>query len=190
MKSYASDILLANIKQGDQRAFRILFEKYYRPLCLYLQSFTLDMDTSQDLAQNTFVDFWNKRQEIEVRTSVKSYLFRMGYNLFLNSLRLKKKQEILLEELKWQALEEEDQNPEDHLKEATEKLKKIVETLPPRRQEILQLKMQGYKYQEIAGRSNVSVKTVESQMRIAYIKIREGFKDGLFLTWLLKRSES
>lgn len=178
------DLFLAQIKQGNQKAFRVLFEKHYRPLCLYLRTFTPDMDTAQELAQNAFIDFWNKRNEIEIQTSVKSYLFRMGYNLFLNSLRTKKKQETLLEELKHQALEEEMQKPEDHLMDATERLKKIVETLPPRCQEILQLKMQGYKYQEIADQLDLSIKTVESQMRIAYIKIREGFKDGLFLMLL------
>lgn len=180
-----NDLLLAQIKQGNEKAFRVLFEKHYRPLCLYLRSFTPDMDTAQELAQNAFVDFWNRRNEIEIQTSVKSYLFRMGYNLFLNGLRYKKKQETLLEELKREALEQEMQRPEDQLKEATEKLKKIVETLPPKCQEILQMKMQGYKYQEIADQLDISVKTVESQMRIAYIKIREGFRDGLFLVLLL-----
>ena len=56
----------------------------------------------------------------------------------------------------------------------------------PRCQEILQMKIQAYKFKEIADQLDVSVKTVESQMRIAYIKIREGFKDGLFLMLLFK----
>ncbi len=179
-----NDLLLAQIKQGNEKAFRVFFEIHYRPLCLYLGTFTPDMDTARELAQNTFVDFWKKRNEIEIQTSVKSYLFRMGYNLFLNGLRLKKKQETLLEQLKRQAIDEEGERPESDLEEATERLKNIIEILPPRCQEILQLKMQGYKYQEIADQLDLSVKTVESQMRIAYIKIREGFKDGLFLMLL------
>ena len=185
-----NQLLLAKIKQGNQQAFEVLFKNHYPPLCGYLRSFTPDMDTAQELAQAVFVDFWNKRNEIEIRTSVKSYLFRMGYNLFLTGLRKKKKQDTLLEELKYTALQEEEQRPEDQLIEATERLKKIVETLPPRCQEILKLKMQGQKYQEIAERLDISIKTVEAQMRIAYIKIREGFGDGLFLMLLLGRERS
>lgn len=183
-----NELLLAKIKQGNEQAFKAFFDANYKPLCVYLRSFTPDLDTAQELAQAAFVDFWNKRNEIEIRTSSKSYLFRMGYNLFLNRLRKKKKQESLLEDLKYKALQEQNERPEDHLKEATERLKKIVETLPSRCKEVLELKMQGHKYQEIADILNISVKTVEAQMRIAYIKIREGFGDGLFLMMLMRKN--
>lgn len=176
--------LIADIKQGNEPAFKTLFDKYYRPLCAYLRSYTPDFDTAEEIAQQTFVKFWNKREEIEIHTSVKSYLFRMGYHSFLKTIRQKNKRTNLLEELKYKALEEEEQRPENDLQAATERLKKIIETLPPRCQEILRLKMQGFKYKEIADQLNISIKTVESQMRIAFNKIREDFKDGLIL-WII-----
>lgn len=176
--------LLIQIKQGNQRAFKIFFEHHYPALCTYLRIFTPDMDSAQELAQAVFVDFWSKRNEIEIHSSLKSYLYRMGYNLFLNGLRKRRMQASLLEELKFEALKEEEQQPEEQLSEAVERLKKIIETLPARCQEILKLKMQGLKYQEIADSLNISIKTVEAQMRIAYIKIREGFGDGLMLVML------
>ena len=181
------DHLLAEIKQGNERAFKTLFEKYYRPLCAYLRSYTPDFDSAEELAQTTFVKFWNKREEIEVHTSVKSYLFRMGYHSFLKTIRQKNKRTSLLEELKYKALEEEEQRPENDLQAATERLKKIIETLPPRCREVLTLKMQGLKYQEIADQLNISIKTVEAQMRIAFNKIRDDFKDGLILWIILNR---
>jgi RNA polymerase sigma-70 factor (ECF subfamily) len=49
------------------------------------------------------------------------------------------------------------------------------------------LKLQGLKYQEIAEQLDLSVKTVEAQMRIAFTKIREEFKDGLLLWIMLHR---
>ncbi|MDN3724162.1 RNA polymerase sigma-70 factor [Aequorivita sp. SDUM287046] len=179
-----NDRLIADIKQGNERAFKTLFEKYYRPLCAYLRSFTPDYDTAEELAQITFVQFWNKREDIEVHTSVKSYIFKMGYNSFLKTIRQKSKQSTLLEELKFKALEEEENRPENDLQAATEHLKKSIQTLPPRCQEILKLKLEGLKYQEIADQLNISIKTVEAQMRIAFTKIRDDFKDGLIL-WIL-----
>ncbi|AFL79635.1 RNA polymerase sigma-70 factor, Bacteroides expansion family 1 [Aequorivita sublithincola DSM 14238] len=178
------DHLIADIKLGNERAFKSLFEKYYRPLCAYLRSYTPDFDSAEELAQTTFVKFWNKREEIDVHTSVKSYLFKMGYNSFLKTIRQKNKQSTLLEELKYKALEEEENRPENDLQAATERLRNIIETLPPRCQEILKLKLEGLKYQEIADQLNLSIKTVEAQMRIAFTKIREDFKDGLIL-WIL-----
>ena len=179
--------LLADIQKGDERAFKELFQKYYKPLCAYLRSYTPDLDSAEELAQTTFVKFWNKRNEIEVHTSIKSYLYKMGYNAFLKTVRQRNKQFNLLEELKYKALEEEEQRAENDLQAATERLKKIIETLPPRCQEILKLKLEGLKYQEIAQQLNISIKTVEAQMRIAFIKIREDFKDGLIL-WILLKS--
>lgn len=178
------DHLIAAIKQGDEPAFKSLFEKYYGPLCAYLRSYTPDLDTAEEIAQQTFVKFWHKREAIEVHTSVKSYLFKMAYHFFLKIIRQKNKRTGLLEELKYKALEEEEQRPENNLQAATDRLKKIIETLPPRCQEILRLKMQGFKYQEIADQLDISIKTVEAQMRIAFNKIRDDFKDNLIL-WIL-----
>ena len=57
------------------------------------------------------------------------------------------------------------------------KLKVIIDELPPKCREILLLnKRDGLKYKEIALKLNVSEKTVESQMRIAFKKIRAAFK--------------
>lgn len=173
--------LLDEIKDGNADAFKTLFEKYYEPLCAYLRSYTPDLDSAQEIAQTTFVKFWNKRMDIEIHTSAKSYIFRMGYHAFLKTIRQNDKHSTLLEELKQQAIEEEENRPQTDLIEATVRLRKIVDTLPPRCQQILRLKLQGFKYQEIADKLDVSIKTVESQMRIAFIKIREGFDDRLFL---------
>ncbi|WP_339813618.1 sigma factor-like helix-turn-helix DNA-binding protein, partial [Zunongwangia profunda] len=46
-------------------------------------------------------------------------------------------------------------------------------------------KMEGLKYKEIADKLDISVKTVESQMRIAFQKIRESFKNEEIILWML-----
>lgn len=180
--------LLTEIRNGDEKAFKKLFLKHYQPLCAYLRSYTPDFDSAEELAQTTFVKFWNKRSEIVVHTSIKSYLYKMGYNAFLKTVRQQNKKTTLLEELKYKALEEEEQRTEDELQAASLRLQKIIETLPPRCQDILKMKMEGLKYQQIADQLNISIKTVEAQMRIAFIKIRENFKDGLIL-WILMNSQ-
>ena len=61
----------------------------------------------------------------------------------------------------------------------------MIEQLPDRCQEIVKLKMEGLKYREIAESLGLSVKTVESQMRVAFIKIREDYKEDLLLFVLM-----
>lgn len=87
--------LIAQIKEGNTLAFKQFFDRYYRPLCVYVCNFTNDMPSAEDLVQLVFVDFWNKRESITIQTAVKSYLYKMAYNQFLTSLRKKKERSHL-----------------------------------------------------------------------------------------------
>ncbi|NKI26929.1 RNA polymerase sigma-70 factor [Arenibacter sp. 6A1] len=178
--------LIEGIKNGDQSAFKLLFDTHYQALCAYLQGFTSDLDTAEELVQLTFVSLWRKRKTIEIHTSIKSYLYKMSYNLFLQSLRQRNKEHTFLEDLKQEALQEVFETTDIDREDYTNRLKKCIEQLPERCQEILNLKLRGLKYKEIADELGISIKTVESQMRIAFTKIREEFKDGLILFFLLK----
>ena len=177
--------LLTQINKGNTLAFRQFFDRYYRPLCAYLFNFTNDNHAAEDMAQLVFVDFWNKRDTIEISSSVKSYLYKMAYNQFLTSLRQKKKEASVLEQLKYEALQTIAVPTEAELEQKNQRLWHVIEQLPERCQEIVKLKMEGLKYREIADTLGLSVKTVESQMRVAFIKIREKYKEDLLLFLLV-----
>ena len=177
--------LIAQIKEGNTLAFKQFFDSHYRPLCFYLINFTNDNPAAEDLAQLVFVDFWNKRDTIEIHSSVKSYLYKMAYNQFLTSLRQKKKEASILEQLKYEALQTITVPTEAELEQKTQRLWRVIEKLPERCQEIVRLKMEGLKYREIADTLGLSVKTVESQMRVAFIEIREDYKEDLLLFLLV-----
>lgn len=178
--------LIIQIKKGNKLAFKQIFDSYYRPLCYYLMNFTNDKDLAEEMAQLVFVDLWNKREAINIHSSVKKYLYKMAYNQFLDSLRRNKKEASILEQLKYEALQEITPPSEEDLQQKSERLWRIIEQLPERCQEVVRLKMEGLKYKEISVALGVSVKTVESQMRVAFIKIRKDYKDDLLLFLLLR----
>ena len=63
-----------------------------------------------------------------------------------------------------------------------DKLDRILSVLPPKCKEIFLLsKLNGLKYQEIADKQDISVKTVENQMGKALKLIREQLKSGIFM---------
>ena len=177
--------LIGQIKEGNTLAFKQFFDRHYRPLCSYLVNFTNDNHAAEDLAQLVFVDFWNKRNTIDIRSSVKSYLYKMAYNQFLTSLRQKKREATVLEQLKYEALQTIAVPTEAELEQKSQRLWRVIEQLPDRCQEVLRLKMEGLKYKDIAETLGLSVKTVESQMRVAFIKIREDYKEDLLLFLLM-----
>ncbi|MCR8668732.1 sigma-70 family RNA polymerase sigma factor [Aestuariibaculum sp. M13] len=173
--------LIAQIKTGNKLAFKQLFDNYYETLCLYLVNFTNNKQAAENLIQIVFINFWNKRSSIEINSSVKNYLRKMAYREFLMDLRKNKKEASILETLKYDALIEANVPTEEELANKNERLLFIISQLPDRCQEVLILKMDGMKYKDIAEKLEISTKTVESQIRIAFNKIRKEFKNELFL---------
>lgn len=173
--------LLLKIKKGDRKAFKQFFHLHYHSLCLYLQQFTKDWDTSQSIGQVVFIKFWTRRKDILITTSVKAYLYRMGYNQYLMRKRQENKEADLIDRLTYKALQEYHELSPQEMEQKSKRIKKSIAKLPKACREVLTLKMGGATYSEIAEELNISVKTVESQMRIAYIKLREDLKDALVL---------
>ena len=72
--------LITQIVQNDQAAFEVLFRKYFKPLCLYVQPLLSSFDQSEEAVQQTFIKIWEKRQTIRIETNPAAYLKRCVYN--------------------------------------------------------------------------------------------------------------
>ncbi|MBD0824962.1 RNA polymerase sigma factor [Aestuariibaculum marinum] len=165
------------IKNGDEIAFKTLFDRYYKRVVAYILTVSKDQDLSADIGQQAFITLWETRDNLDTSKSIKSFIFKIAYNKYIDHCRKTKKKETFLDELKNNSLQL-ITDDEDIIENKLKKLKQLIEDLPERCREILKLnKIEGLKYKEIAEYFNISQKTVESQMRIAYQKIREGFED-------------
>ena len=79
------------MKSLDKAAFEELFRSYFTPLCSFAQKFVQDADEAKDIVHQVFINLWNKRDVIDVNTSLKSYLFQGVQNRSLNFIRDNKK---------------------------------------------------------------------------------------------------
>lgn len=172
-----NDISLANaIYNGDSNAFKIFFKRYHKPLLAYITTFTNDSKEAEDIVQQAFITLWEERKRLKKNVSPKSYLYKIAYNNYINQYRKNKKYNSFINEFKTFALQEYLIEVDDDVR--IKKLMTLVNSLPPRCQEILKLsKQDNLKYTEIAERLKISLKTVDAQLQIAYKKIREGFKN-------------
>lgn len=178
--------LIQAIIKGNTLAFKTVFEKYYQPLVAYITTFTNDVHLAEDLVQQAFVTLWDRRSSLNVNKSTKSFLYTIAYNAYIDHYRKQKRRDTFFDDLRLQALQEGIPEDTELMDARIAKLKSIVEQLPPRCKEILELnKLEGMPYKAIAETLGISLKTVESQMRIAYRKIREGFEeDPMFLFFI------
>lgn len=178
--------LLNDFCNSNKTAFEQIFRHYYQPLCVYASRILLNDEEAEELVQDFFVKLWEKRGQIKIESSIKSYVFRSVKNLCLNKI---KHEQIKLQHAKHVISESEQSDFSDQFVEVD--LQKDIENsiaeLPEKRRQIFLLsREEGLKYREIAERMNISVKTVEVQMGLAIKTLRDKLKKyNFFLFFLL-----
>lgn len=169
------------IKAGDRNAFEMIFRTWYKPLCNYAHSFLQDKDESEEVVQNTLVIVWEKRLQISVETSLRSYLFRSVRNSCLNAIKHRK---VVREHEKYAVRNSPVAEAQTGQKIISSELeKRIAEAmlvLPEQCQLVFRMsRLEELKYSEIAEQLGISVKTVENHMGKALRIMREELKDYL-----------
>ncbi|UCC49171.1 MAG: sigma-70 family RNA polymerase sigma factor, partial [Gemmatimonadota bacterium] len=92
-----SDVaLLSRIQEGDTGALEIVLERYWAPVVGYVATILGSRDAAEDVAQDTFVRLWERRETWKLEGSVRALLFRMARNLAIDELRRRSAQERTL----------------------------------------------------------------------------------------------
>jgi DNA-directed RNA polymerase specialized sigma subunit, sigma24 homolog len=134
-----NDLLLLNrIKNGDVQAFEKLFRSYYKPLCYYADSFLNDMDSAEEIVQNLFYLFWKDRADLQIRLSVKSYLFQSVQNKAFSYLKHLQVRDVYRDKVAQEELETSSFSPVDELeyRELESKFTSLLQRLPERQRRI------------------------------------------------------
>ena len=155
--------LLEKIISGNEAAFDELFREYYRKLVYFSMNIVKNKDSAEEVVQDLFVAFWEKRKKLQLKVSLKAYLYRAVYN---NSVQFYKKQQRFVHNDTELAKELPDHYI-DLLEQAEleERIYKTIEQLPEKCKEIFKLKrFEELKNREIAEQLQISIKTVETQM--------------------------
>ena len=166
--------LLKAIKKGDKNAYSLLYAEYYNKLCKYVYSLSGRYKQAEDVVQDTLIDIWIKRDKLNINTSLNNYLYRSVHNRFINLHKKNLRKKMLIDMLRLEAVVELEGLEKGHKEMRLLALEKVIEQLPPKRKDIFTLsKLNNYKHKEIAAMRNISISTVESQIRKAMIFIRE-----------------
>ena len=171
------------MKAGDQLALKSVFQMHYAPLCRFAMQWTADKDESEEIVQKLFVDIWEKRNELSIELTLKSYLFAAVRNRCLNYIKHKKV--VALHQRN--ARHESPQLLEiSNLDEVSKSLEEAIQSLPEQCQRVFRLvKMDGKKYAEVAEELDISIKTIENHMTKALRVLRIQMRDYLpLLPWL------
>jgi RNA polymerase sigma-70 factor (ECF subfamily) len=83
--------LIARAREGDDRAFGALLERYERVVAATAIGMLGDGDEADDVGQETFIRFHRALASFRGDSSLKTYLVHIAMNLSLNALRRRRR---------------------------------------------------------------------------------------------------
>ncbi|MEJ5960933.1 sigma-70 family RNA polymerase sigma factor [Pedobacter immunditicola] len=170
--------LLDAIKADDRSAFEIIYNKYWSRLYLSAYNILRDKQIAEDIIQDIFVQLWFKRSKSNIE-NLNSYLYTSVRFQVFKTIRDGKVKVNLMDHAD-QLIISEDIESAIHLKEVNRRLEESIELLPQKCKEIYILNRKQYlSAKDIALRLNLSPKTIENQLTIAFRRIRSSMADLL-----------
>ena len=173
--------LRKGLKEGNKEIFEEIYRQYYSPLCFYCRRYVGDIEEAKEIVQGLFLKIWIKRNELDINTSVKSYLYRAVQNYALNHLYQQKvKQKYIIDRVHFPKQSSENGQIKLEEEELKKLIKRAVLKLPDKRRKIFELsRYENMKYSQIAEHLTISVKTVEAQMSKSLKYLRLVLKEYL-----------
>lgn len=177
------------IKFGNQKAFKILFDRYFPSLIATASYYLQDENECENLVQDIFLNIWLKKEVLEIR-DFKSYLRAAARYHVYKVIRSKKLAGSVI--FTDENLENESayafNNGEEWLNVSALKtqISGYLRMLPKRCREIfLMSREENLTNSEIAEKLNISKRSVENQITAALHHLRVNIKNYLFISGLV-----
>ena len=160
--------------------FEKVFKANFKNLHAYAYTIVHDDIMAEEMVQNVFCRLWEKREQIQIRESVGAYLYRSVYHESLNYLKHLKVRDAYQKYMISHMAESDNAAYEIELGELEDRLGVALLELPEKCRTIFQMsRFEELKYQEIADKLEIPVKTVENQMGKALKLLRLKLVDFL-----------
>lgn len=154
-----------------------LFHEHYSFFCKAAFQIIEDHEAAKDIVQNFFLYCWEKKSTLKIQGSFKSYSYRAIRNASLNYLkragRVNYDSDYILQAAdKLGYPSEMDALSVEH--EQDQLLWNTIDQMPEKRKEIFLLSQkEGLTYAQVAKKLDISVNTVKTQIKLAYVFLRK-----------------
>jgi RNA polymerase sigma-70 factor (family 1) len=194
-EKYDDQILLSLISQGDENAFKSLFERYRNQIFTHLYKITKSSESAEEMVLDVFLKLWLGREAIIEIKDIEAFLFRVARNKGIDFIRAARRDPLRRTEL-WDLMQEAASNESADknllLKNTRNAIDMAVQQLSPQRQIVYLLsRKQGLSNGEISKKLGLSRLTVRNHLAASLSFIRKYIKsdDILLLFGLFWSSE-
>lgn len=186
MYDQLSDIeLTALLKEGDHSAFAEIYNRYWKKLLTLAANKLDDFSEAEDIVQQLFVTIWERRKELEIVTTLSSYLaVAVKYRVYKALARISRTMHYSDDQANEAALDILDDSTQQWLEfhEVKQRLSLLVDSLPEKCRLVYQLsREQGMSQKQVAEELDISEKTVKNHMNRAYKTLKTGLRN-FFIT--------
>ncbi|ANH82218.1 hypothetical protein A8C56_15730 [Niabella ginsenosidivorans] len=173
MKTKISEWVINMAERDHHESFEQLYRYFSPGLLAYVTTIVGDREAAGDLVQDLFFSIWNNRRSLSAVGNIGHYLYSSIKN---NAIRYVNKRNrtapVANEDLERITLDA--TNPELSFiaREQLQQLQSVINELPYKCRLVFRLvKEDGLKYKDVAQLLEISVKTVEAHMTLAYSRI-------------------
>lgn len=166
--------LIAGIKQGDARDFKILYDKYSAKIHGAALRFGLEHEDANEIVQEVFVRIWLRREQIDETLSLNAYILTITKNLLI-----KRSRKLAYDALYKHHLRERNScfssKTEEEIiySDLEQHAGRVIDGLPGQQKEIFLLsKRDNFSNKAISDKLGISLRTVENQIYRALKKLR------------------
>ncbi len=172
--------LMLQYKDGDSRAFEVLYSRYRLPMFRYLQNQCGNAAIAEEIFQDVWMNLVRARERYEVTASFKTYIYRLAHNRLIDHYR-KQKHGVPSSYDEHEGLLNMNEtanhvSPQRHVavEQQVDKLLDAIAQLPEAQREAFLLKEEtGLSVEEIATMTDVKPETAKSRIRYAMNKLKE-----------------
>lgn len=188
--------LVKRVKTGDQRAFKLLVERYQRKIYAVALGMVKDREEALDIAQEAFVKVYRYLDHFKGDSSFYTWLYRITANICIDALRKKAGthgEHVELDEALQMDTAEANigalgsrlgTNPQKSAlrKELAQKIQEALATVPEKHRAILLLReVEGMSYEDLARTLKIPKGTVMSRLFHARAKVQKILSEYLEL---------
>lgn len=154
-----------------EKKFEEVFRAHFKELHRYAFKILQDAEAAEETVQQVFLKLWERDKQLDIHTSIRSYLYRSVYNECINLLKREQ------HKMKYQVYQEynrrDDAYSQQNDRELRQQLHEALQQLPEKSRLVFEMsRFRELKYQEIANELTLSLKTVEGHMSKALRHLR------------------
>jgi RNA polymerase sigma-70 factor, ECF subfamily len=172
-----SETLIARARAGDDEAFRLIFERYTRPVLRFIYNIVGQHELAEELAQETFVRAYRSMKSLKDDSKLSTWLFGIAKNVAREACRANRhdRRRVDMEEPFVTELEHDGPAPEGTLldKELNGVINRAISMLDEDKRVVFTLKVLHQRgYDEIAEITGFSIPKVKTDLHRARVEVR------------------